>query len=135
MGNAAAKQAASAAAGERAGFLEELRGHFPRVLGCAESRDPDTARFTAMIFAEEVAKPAQRVAIVELGGVRLLAPFSESPDPFVQELAAQSMACLSSEERNQARGAATGWAPLECLRCFGPSDPVFRTPAFLRRSR
>lgn len=102
MGNAAARPAA--AAEERAGFLAELRELLPRVIRCAESGDLDTVRFTAMILSEETAKPSQRAAVVELGGVRLLAPLAESSDLVVRQLAALSMAQLSSDEQNQASG-------------------------------
>ena len=100
MGNAAVRP--TVAEGDGAGFVRELREHFPRILSCAESSDPSTVRATAMIFAEESARPEQRESIVELGGVRLLAPFAESSDPYVQLLSAHAMAYLSSEECNQA---------------------------------
>jgi len=60
------------------GCLEELRDRFPRFLGCAESSDPAMQRAAAMTLVDEAGKLEQRVAIIRLGGVRLLFPLAES---------------------------------------------------------
>ena len=60
------------------------------------------------MLANEAVKPERQLEIVELGGLRLLLPLTQSPDADIQRLAAHALANLSVHTDNQVR------ASVEC---------------------
>ena len=57
------------------------------------------------MLANEAVKPERQMEIVDLGGLRLLLPLTQSPDLDIQRLAAHALANLSVHADNQVRGA------------------------------
>lgn len=71
------------------------------------------------MLANEAVKPERQMEIVDLGGLRLLLPLTQSPDLDIQRLAAHALANLSVHADNQVRGAGGSLLQMHaCSPCF-----------------
>jgi len=89
-------------------FSETLRTHLSRLIVYAEGSVPELQRDVAEKLANEAVKPERQAQIVELGGLRLLLPLTNSPDLEIQRLAAHALANLSVLAENQVKMAQQG---------------------------
>jgi hypothetical protein len=78
-----------------------LRVNLSRCIAYAESAKPKLQREVAERLANEAVKSHRQVQIVELGGLKLLVPLSQSSDVEVRRLAAHALANLSVNATNQ----------------------------------
>jgi hypothetical protein len=76
-------------------FTEALRVNLQRLIVYAKSADTSLQREVAEKLANEAVKPDRQVQIVELEGLKLLLPLTQSKDIEVQRLAAHALANLS----------------------------------------
>ena len=72
---------------------------------CGSRLTNPLGRQVAEMLANEAVKPERQMEIVDLGGLRLLLPLTQSPDLDIQRLAAHALANLSVHADNQVRGA------------------------------
>ena len=82
------------------GLVCEMRDDLPRVLQCILRGDEATVLSAALVLADESARPAMRVSIMQFGGAKLLDVLVRSGYPRVQAIAACAMAHLATEESN-----------------------------------
>ncbi|RHY05422.1 hypothetical protein DYB28_000792 [Aphanomyces astaci] len=77
------------------GFTDALKINLQRLIAYAKSADANLQREVAEKLANEAVKPDRQVQIVELDGLKLLLPLTQSKDTEVQRLAAHALANLS----------------------------------------
>ena len=83
------------------GFIADLRKNLRRLILYASSADATLQREVAERLANEAIEPARQSQIVELGGLELLLPLTESSSTEVQRLAAHALANLAVNPENQ----------------------------------
>ena len=79
------------------GFTKALRTHLQILITYAKGADPALQREVAEKLANEAVKPDRQEQIVELNGLQLLLPLTQSRDIEVQRLAAHALANLSGK--------------------------------------